>query len=110
MQLLVELESVPCCLCRSTRSEPMLTGPDRAHGVPGQFALCRCLDCGLIYQNPRPSAASLPAIYPADYGPYQPVEVTPQTIHVDWRGTCRFICRLQPRGGRLLDIGCGPGT
>ncbi len=103
-------EEVACSLCGSSRSAPFLTGPDRVHGIPGQFTLRRCLACGLIYQNPRPSAGSLAAIYPPDYGPYQDAAISRATLHPDWRRLCDFVARTHPRPGRLLDIGSGAGT
>jgi SAM-dependent methyltransferase len=80
------------------------------HHVPGIFMLHQCLDCGLIYQNPRPTRESFPIIYPDEYEPHQPVTVTPTTLHPDWIYTCKLIQQQQPGGGRLLDVGCGPGT
>lgn len=106
---LVVLEPVACDICGSTASDEILTTRDRAHDAPGVFTFRRCRTCGLIYQNPRPSAESFGMIYPGNYGPYQAETITPTTIHSDLRRTCRFINKLQPIGGRLLDVGCGPG-
>lgn len=103
-------EEVCCSLCGSTRRTPVLHAPDRIHHVPGIFTVCQCLDCGLLYQNPRPSAASFEAIYVSDYGPYQPAEATAHIPYPDFIPTCNLIQQLQPRGGDLLDVGCGAGT
>jgi SAM-dependent methyltransferase len=104
------LEPVRCYACGSDRRRPILTGPDHYRHVPGAFSHCRCLDCGLIYQCPRPGAGAFAAIYPEEYAPYQPAAVTPASVHPDLRAACRLIDRLQPGGGELLDVGCGPGN
>ena len=49
----------------------MLTGRDRLHGLPGAFRVVTCAQCGLARTDPRPSASSLAAAYPAEYGPHQ---------------------------------------
>jgi SAM-dependent methyltransferase len=36
--------------------------------------------------------------------------MTVGSIHPDLRAACRLIDRLQPGGGKLLDVGCGPGN
>ncbi|GIV99037.1 MAG: hypothetical protein KatS3mg058_0441 [Roseiflexus sp.] len=101
------LEEVVCCLCGHHHSTPFLTAPDRAHFVPGIFTLRRCKNCGLVYQNPRPSPESSAAIYPADYGPYNNLN---DDLHPDWQRLCAFIGRLQTQPGRLLDVGAGAGA
>lgn len=103
------LEAVACPLCTSTHSMPLFSGPDRVHGVPGRFTIVTCANCGLRYQNPRPTADSFAAIYPPDYGPYQPTSVETGRLHPDLAMACRFVAKQQPHAGRLLDIGCGPG-
>ena len=106
----IRFESVNCCLCQSNQRKLLLEGPDRLHNIPGIFTLYQCLDCGLIYQNPRPTADSLQIIYPNEYDPHQPVAMPSGKLHPDWVRTCEFIQQQQPDGGRLLDVGCGSGT
>jgi SAM-dependent methyltransferase len=103
------LEYVRCPLCGGDSPTPLMRGPDRVHGVPGTFVVVRCGACGLAYQNPRPTPASFAAIYPANYGPYQGGAVDRAHLHPDLAMACRFVHAEQPAGGRLLDIGCGPG-
>lgn len=106
----VILEEVGCSLCQSRHCVPILAEPDRVHQVPGTFTLCRCLNCGLVYQNPRPAARSFHAIYSADYLPHQPIDATSRGTQRELAATCDLIHRLQPLGGRLLDVGCGSGS
>jgi SAM-dependent methyltransferase len=106
----VVLEAVCCPLCASQHSRTVLVGADQVHQVPGSFRVCQCLECGLLYQNPRPAAESFQAIYPPAYVPYQLPACLPPLQVRELTDTCDLIGRLQPAGGRLLDIGCGPGV
>jgi len=64
-------EEVPCDFCESTDADPLLTGRDRLHGLPGAFAVVRCRRCGLVRTSPRPTIDSLGAAYPNDYEPHR---------------------------------------
>lgn len=104
----IQLEEVACSLCGSHQRQTVLVGPDRLHGVPGSFTLCRCTHCGLVYQTPRPTLASFGAIYPDSYPPHQSLDTGwhPRDDHVQ---ATRLLRRTQPAGGHLLDVGCGGG-
>ncbi len=65
-----EFEHVPCDYCGSTEADELLRGPDRLHGLPGEFPVVACRGCGLIRTSPRPTAESLPTAYPAGYSPH----------------------------------------
>ncbi len=108
-------ETVGCPLCGSERWSTWLAGPDRAHPSPGHFTLVHCAACGLVFQNPRPSAAALSRYYPSDYMPYG-ADIGRSLAHrLGWRHglelhrRCRFVARLKT-AGELLDIGCATGT
>ena len=51
----IKRETVCCDLCGSARSETVMVGWDMLYGAPGQWPVVRCLDCGLVYTNPRPA-------------------------------------------------------
>ncbi len=72
----IELEHVPCPLCRDDNPVPVITGRDVLCGVPGSFHIVRCSSCHHFYLNPRPNEATIGACYPSDYGPYKTPEVT----------------------------------
>lgn len=61
--------------------------------------------------NPRPSAGSISAFYPAEYGPFRPVSQS-ATLLARAARTC-FPSRMQvlPKmaPGRLLELGCSSG-
>ncbi|MFN3190366.1 MAG: methyltransferase domain-containing protein [Aureliella sp.] len=61
---------IPCPLCGSAMSRVVAKAMDHTYGVPGQFSVVRCADCGHLYLNPRPSDGSLLDCYPDDYAPY----------------------------------------
>src|SRR4051794_29751576 len=87
----VEWEEPDCLLCGGQRWTPVLEAPDRAPGGTGLwFAVVQCLDCGLCFTNPRPSAASIGQFSPATYA----------------RTTCRGPASEAGRGG---PTGCRPG-
>ena len=67
----VKTERVPCNLCGSDSSDDILLGRDMLHGLPGEWSVVRCRECGLVYTNPRPTLETLASVYPSDYGPYQ---------------------------------------
>jgi len=67
----VRMERTDCPACGSSRSEPLLEGPDPTGAVSGVFHVARCADCGLGYLNPRPAVEDLGAIYPETYSPRQ---------------------------------------
>lgn len=119
MEPSVELEDKPCPLGCSPSDEPVLTGGDQLHGLPGLFTVVKCRTCGLMRTNPRPTPGSIGLYYPADYGPYRDTRVGPEQ---NLRGAKRIlkkvvrallrrnddrIPRLRP--GRLLEVGCAAG-
>lgn len=66
----IELEEVACPVCTSHRHRRHLNTTDPLHGVGGEFQVVRCVDCRHIFMNPVPTAESLAACYPAEYGPH----------------------------------------
>lgn len=121
------VEEVSCNLCNSSERETIVPKcRDRLHGFPGEYDILLCKSCHVVYLSPRPSAESIPELYPPKYGAYQ------TQVSVDrWQG--RILHRVKriikyvvilpyrlrfgdekptflPFGSRkLLDIGCGTG-
>ena len=114
-------ETTACLLCGSTRTHDQHSGPDYLMHLPGTFYLVRCEECGLIYQNPRPSLQQVGHYYPDDYGSYNSAQQGLRTRRglmrlVVQRGQakrCRLLDRSVPavpgRPRRLLDVGCASG-
>lgn len=117
----VELETQPCPNGCLASDEPVMEGSDRLHGLGGVFRVVRCQRCGLMRTDPRPTAATIGAYYPDDYGPYQSSKVAsprikPRRWHHRVKGTlARWLSRdarrlppLEP--GHLLEVGCASGA
>ncbi len=111
----VKMESVRCSLCGAQDEEFLFHRRDWAIGLPGEFRIVRCRNCGLIYVNPRPTVEAIGYYYPPSYEPYTLPDVeearTPwrqwlQSYHLNKR--CRAIAQYR-RSGHILDIGCATG-
>ena len=106
----IELSSVDrCILCGSSENMVVLSGPDRMHHVPGEFTLVQCHVCRLVYQAPRPAQHTIDRLYPPSYEPFQALVAGDGDILSDIQRTATFVNALLPRGGTLLDVGCGVG-
>ena len=74
------MHETACPLCGADRPHPAYhITRDCQHGTRGPFHGVRCTECGVLYLNPRPSAAELARYYPTEYAPYQrgPLESGP---------------------------------
>lgn len=106
-----QLEAVLCALCGSQEAEIVVK--QERHRWPVPAVLCR--ECGLVYLNPRPTAAWYRRFFS---GPYHqlyhgegPVAWPGMDSEAAWRSLAAlswFGRQLRPTG-RLLDVGCGDG-
>lgn len=117
----VALEHVPCPLGCQSNDIHVLTGRDLLHDLPGEFDVVRCQVCGLMRTSPRPTADSIGAYYPADYGPYKGTRVG--SSHQDGGSIKARMVAAAKRvfdtkahalpdmpAGRMLEIGCASGS
>jgi SAM-dependent methyltransferase len=104
----MDLETVDCPTCRHGDGRPYLTARDLNVFGPGEFQLVRCDGCGLIYINPRPTAASIREFYPPWYWAPPPAKGTQPFLDRGMRKVLAALVRHYP-GGRVLDVGCGVG-
>ena len=112
---MVEFEQAPCNRCGSTRETELFRGIDRSHRFPGTFRIVRCLGCGLLRQNPRPTAGTIRAYYPETYEPFSPPVMGERNLlrRLDrWYGMYkrRHIVERYHGRGRVLDVGCATGN
>src|SRR5205085_1597745 len=61
-----------CPACAGKESAASFVARDKLYGLPGEFPVVECTDCGLIYLSERPTPLTLAAYYPADYYAYKP--------------------------------------
>ena len=106
-----------CNLCGNTNAVPIISDlPDfLLQRKEVSAILVKCVSCGLVYQNPRPTFVEMTAHYPPDYQSYTP---EPDAENSSWllrqafrygiAKRCRYVTRYK-RAGRLLDVGCATG-
>jgi SAM-dependent methyltransferase len=114
------------CACGSDAASGVVRkAHERRYGMPGDFLLLRCVDCGLVRTSPQPTQ---PAQFypPADYYSYQPPSPPSGRVRrrIRWaysdrpvrrtvaRAAARWLLPGTPPGppGRILDVGCGSGA
>lgn len=112
-------EASGCPLGCRAGDTAVYTGRDRLHGLPGEFTVVRCVGCGLMRTEPRPTASAMAAFYPAGYAPHRPLRERERRRAAERPGPLKRIARrvfafetaelpaLPP--GRMLEIGCGAG-
>ena len=109
------METVACNLCGSTSFTPIHQIPDYLLERDVQTTLVQCKNCGLMYQNPRPTLEEMGTHYPPEYESYAPPpgKNTPRLLQMAYDygrfKRARMITRVKA-GGRLLDVGCSTGT
>jgi len=108
------MESVHCNLCGADNYTEYLTRGDLNLFTKGTFRLVRCLECGLVYLNPRPSAKEIQSYYLDDYDQYSVAVRDEKSTLVrlarryGLRKRIRAILHYKSKG-RLLDVGCATG-
>jgi SAM-dependent methyltransferase len=111
------MEHVACNLCGSTNVMPVIhVLPDLLlHRNEVSATFVKCVSCGLVYQNPRPTFVEMAAHYPPDYESYAPEPdaensswLLRQAIRYGVAKRCRYVTRYE-HAGRLLDVGCATG-
>ncbi|MGZ6962678.1 MAG: class I SAM-dependent methyltransferase [Acidimicrobiia bacterium] len=108
------LEPARCCICGTREAEPVGVGEDFEYRTsPDSFLTVRCVDCGVVYLDPRPTRAELPTIYPDDYHAF---EFTEEQFGFVYRVRRRLearrllsACGRLPADAAILDVGCGDG-
>lgn len=113
-----QLEYCPCPLCYSHQAENYLLAPDRfALAEEETYSLQRCLQCGMIYLNPRPREEESGRFYQhAEYLPFasttgaqsltEKLYAALRRLNLRWK---RNLLSRFHHGGALLDVGCGTG-
>jgi SAM-dependent methyltransferase len=85
------------------------------------FSIVRCVECGLVYVNPRIAADQIAALYDEAYDRGDAFDRSHDHTHDDDENPthvatiARVVATLYAalgglRGARVLDVGCGTGT
>jgi SAM-dependent methyltransferase len=99
------------CWCGASDARP-LARPAIPEWGGETITLVRCRGCGVLALHPQPNDVKLRLAYAAEYYGASPRKfVGPVARLVEWfqDGRARSVARHAPRGGRVLDIGCGNG-
>ncbi len=110
------MESVNCNLCQRDQSTLLYEVQDWLLNKPENTSrLVRCENCGLIYQNPRPTEGEIGQFYPPEYDNFEvdqeKQKASPLMQRVMQYGInkrSRVVLREKPSGS-LLDVGCATG-
>jgi len=109
----VELEYSPCEICGQNNPIPVASRTDLFLGGDVRYMMQRCRGCGVIYQHPRPTAATIGNLYPPEYPQYTVgLHREKKLRRIDRRYGLWKRCRIVQRhvkAGRLLDVGCATG-
>jgi SAM-dependent methyltransferase len=108
-------ERVACPMCGHHNERELFVGSDLLHPTEEAFRLVDCLNCGHIFQNPRPTAAVIDRYYPENYIPFlRAIEDEPSPFKRLERSygrhmRCGRVHRAAGKVGNLLDVGCATG-
>lgn len=110
------METVACNQCGVATATPAYVDlPDILLERPAVLTtLVRCNNCGLVYQNPRPTPAEMDAHYPDSYESYnldgdgRRSWLLERALRHGLDKRARAVMRYR-RGGTLLDVGCATG-
>lgn len=113
------LEEVSCYHCGSRNSSHFTEAWDDLTGKPGTFHFVQCMQCDLVYQNPRIKREYIGQYYDDEYIAHRKKKswglMTPL---YNWamgkhdREKSKLVARYTSlnSSARILDIGCGAGT
>lgn len=126
-----QTEWASCDLCDANDWETLFVGQDRRHGVPGEFGVAKCRNCGHLQTNPRPTRNTIHIYYPETYSAHslscgrvnrslRDLKLMKLARKIGFLGklflpivTYRFRSLvpswLNKEQGLLLEIGCGVG-
>ncbi|WP_457669801.1 class I SAM-dependent methyltransferase [Thiolapillus sp.] len=115
----IALESIPCPNGCVEDDKLIVSGYDLLCGLPGEFTVVQCKQCGLMRTNPRPTAATIGYYYPDNYGPYAGTRITKNDnsgIAFTWKKKIDSILSTKGEAlpntppGNLLEVGCASGS
>jgi len=114
----VEVEFISCPGCNAQGCKQITTSFDYDYMTTEQaFQIVRCLDCKLIYVNPRPKPSEISKIYPSNYSAYHFSNIRNSVIKnarsfMQTRKAQRILSCFSAANLkiRIVDVGCGTPT
>lgn len=112
----VRVEPGACPLCGPQYPRTTVArGPDFEHRTAGaqEFQFARCTACATLVLDPRPADDEIAGLYPADYVSYRFDQLNPvmrMARDAVQRSKTSVLARFVPRGGTVVDVGCGTGA
>jgi SAM-dependent methyltransferase len=110
------MEQTNCNLCGGSSVHPYLIVQDLLlERLDVRTQLVQCQQCGLVYQNPRPTLAEMGQHYPPEYDSYvdhaaqKRNPLLQKAIDYGFNKRCRYVTKRRAQG-TLLDIGCAAGS
>jgi 2-polyprenyl-3-methyl-5-hydroxy-6-metoxy-1,4-benzoquinol methylase len=108
------METIRCNYCDSADSTELYKIHDLyLNRVDSYYTLMRCNNCGLIYQNPRPSREEIKAAYPTEYEAFVQSQnstwLRSKSLNLGIEKRCHIVNSVKREKGRILDIGCATG-
>lgn len=105
--------TLSCCVCGTRAAKFWRRAGDHLLGGPRCFQAVRCLRCGTVRLDPRPTATEMALHYvPATYARAEDEDtgIGERLDETNRRSAVRFSAWVGEAGKRrLLDIGCGDG-
>jgi len=111
----IDVESVLCPGCQADKFTGITKTIDYDYFTTDiKFEVVRCIECGLIYVNPRPKLSEVPKIYPAEYSAYHfsnirnPVIKRARNFMQGGKAKRILSCITDfSKEVRIIDVGCG---
>ena len=101
------IQTHPCPVCAATAARPTFA----IRGMAARVVVCA--GCGLGTLHPQPDGATIAGFYPPEYYGETGAKFEPlveSLVRLVAARHVRFLVRRLPRGGRVLDLGCGRGV
>jgi 2-polyprenyl-3-methyl-5-hydroxy-6-metoxy-1,4-benzoquinol methylase len=105
------MEYVSCPLCGSRDSKLFRKAKDRFRVTYQEFVFERCLNCELVFQNPRVTPDTVSCFYPNSYFSSRPGRNVKLRAHSEKtvQLKCKMVEQLFDHPGSLLEIGSANG-
>lgn len=98
---------IECPLCARMTGVPTLA----IEGLDSRVAVCK--ECGFGFMHPLPTPEEIATFYPQEYYGSTGRKFTgivEFAVRLVARRHVRFLARMVPEAGRVLDVGCGRGV